>query len=245
MAVERCDACWRRVELVQRLAWPRDPAEHVPVLLGIRPWEWDSIPCSDMELLTEVGYRSIAEYSLNTPYGQRRFQVRRRGGHTSVLIVKEVCPTPLLASCALTASEGCIEAAFCLMSGAEFTTCAFVLRRRSAALHVFELEDAVRAAALQQDLLESRQQEIQLLLHGFSAPLPPRTPVWPGGVLTPQALEKHLGILQASGPAGIDEAMGGAPAAKASEEQMAQMESEREESFDSASDASVEIVYRF
>ena len=186
MALEPGDACWHRVEFAQRLAWPLDPAQHAPVLLGILPWEWDSIPCSNLELLTEVGYRPIADYSLATPYGQRRFQVRRLGGHTCVLIVKEVCPTPLLVSCTLAVWDGSITAAFCLMSGAEFTTCTFVLRRSNATLRIFELEDAAREAALQQDLLESRQQKIQLLLHGFSAALPDTTPVWPGGSSRPK-----------------------------------------------------------
>ena len=241
MALEPGDACWHRVEFAQRLAWPLAPAQHAPVLLGILPWEWDSIPGSNLELLTEVGYRPIADYSLATPYGQRRFQVQRLGGHACVLIVKEVCPTPLLVSCTLAVWDGSITAAFCLMSGAEFTTCTFVLRGSNATLRIFELEDAAREAALQQDLLESRQQKIQLLLHGFSAALPDTTPVWPGGVLTPQALEAHITRIQVQtlGPAELPEAVEEAPATNVSEENV---ESEPGELSESVSDASVEIM---
>lgn len=197
MVLERGGECWGKVEIAQRLGWPLDPAEQALVLLGIRPWEWDFVIASNLKLLADAGYRPIADHNLATPYGQRRFQVWRAGGHTSAIIVKETCPTPLLVSCALAVSGESIEATFCLMSGAEFNTCAFVLPRPTAALRVFELEDAARTAALQEDLLESRQHEIQLLLHGFSAALPSTTPVWPGGVLTPQALEAHIEHLRA------------------------------------------------
>lgn len=216
MALELADPYWGRVELAERVGWPRDPAEQARILLSIRPWEWGTIPGSNLDLLaTESGYWPTDDYDLTTPYGQRSFQVWRQGRNDaekqqeydddeSVIIVKEVCPTPLLVSCTLAASSGCIEAAFCLMSGKQFATRAFVLRRPGAALYVSELEDAARAAALQQDLLESRQQTIQLLLHGFSAALPGRTQVWPGGVLTSRALEIHIGRLQVLGPARMD-----------------------------------------
>ena len=218
MALELGDAYWGRVELAARSAWPRDPAEQARILLSIHPWEWEPTPGSNLDLLAaESGYWPRHDYELTTPYGHRSFQVWRRAkdDHESqqgddddetVIIVKDVCPTPLLVSCTLAASKKCIEAAFCLMSGKEFATHAFVLQQPGAALYVSELEDAARAAALQQDLLESRQQVIQLLLHGFSTALPGRTPVWPGGVLTPQALATHIRRPEVLGPAGMDAA---------------------------------------
>ena len=229
MALEVGEAHCCRVELAARSTWPRDPVHHVPELLGIRPLEWETILCSNIDLLTEIGYWPIADYDLDTPYGQRSFQVWQHRSDDRTIIMKEVCPTPLLVLCNLTVSEGSIEATFCLMSGTQFTTCDFVLWRPGAALYLFELEDAARAAALEQDLLESRQQKLELLLHGFNAALPSRTPVWPGGVLTPQALEEHIGRLRALGTAGMDEATG-ETAARESEEEM---ESEPEEVSDS------------
>ena len=211
MALELGDPYWGRVELAERFAWPRDPAEQARVLLSIRPWEWDKIPGSNLDLLaTEAGFWPTEDHDLTTPFGQRNFTVWRRNRHDdeeqqggdndeSVIIAKEVCPT-LLVSCSLAVSSGCIEAVFCLMSGKQFATRAFVLRRPGAALYFSELEDAARSAALQQELVESRQQVLQLLLHGFSAGLPGRTPVWPGGVLTARALEIHIERLQILGP---------------------------------------------
>ena len=61
------------------------------------------------------------------------------------------------------------------MSGKQFATRASGPRRPGAALCASELADAARAAALRQGLLESRQQVIQPLLHGFSAACRPWT----------------------------------------------------------------------
>jgi len=188
------------IDVAELQAWPVRAEEHTAILQNIRPNEWRTVPRSFLDLVTEAGYWPIAFYDLNTRYGERQFNVWRAFGEHRVLVVKEVKATALMVTCTLGVTDGQIEATFALLSGWEFYTKLFGVEATSveAPLYFKELEHVAFEEALEQGIVESASQPVQVVLAGFDAALPSGVRLWSGGALTPRSLEARLERLRVS-----------------------------------------------
>ena len=193
-SVGYCD----RVEVASRNHWPHDGAEQEAVLRGIHSREWSRM--SEAELIEE-GYLLIDRLNLETRRGLRKFNVWLQPPEPPIwnsppaLIARQCEQGRLVVTSALKVMGATIEASFHMLSGELLGSVSFEITATQQELYLSNLKEAATELALDQDVLESKQQRLQLLLQGFSQALPGEFLVWEGEDITQEALERRLSHL--------------------------------------------------
>ena len=178
------------------MEWPQTSEEQTALVRGISSHEWLSfLQESDMGMLLDEDdwpIAPIADLELETRYGSRRFHVWKPPGHDAILIAKRRSQEHVVVACALAASEGEIEASFFRLSGGCLGKVAFEVSAFQQELFVANLKQAAVELAVEQNIMESRHQQLQVLLSGCGGILPDEVLVWEGSVVTQDALEAQL-----------------------------------------------------
>lgn len=184
---------WSQVEIAQRMEWPQTSEEHMALVRGISSHEWLScLRESDMGMLLDEDdwpIAPIADLELETRYGPRRFHVWKPPGHDAILIAKRRSQEHMVVTCALTAFEGEIEASFFLLSGECLGKTVFEVSPFQQELFVANLKQAAFELAVEQNNIESKHQQLQVVLSGCGGVLPDEVLVWEGAVVTQDALD--------------------------------------------------------
>jgi hypothetical protein len=92
----------------------------------------------------------------------------------------------------LTAFEGKIEASFFLLSGECLGKTDFEVSPFQQELFVTNLKQAAAELAMEQNRMESKHQQLQVVLSGCGGVLPDEVLVWEGAAVTQDALEAQL-----------------------------------------------------
>ena len=149
------------------------------------------------------GYQLLADYVVDTQYGQRRFNVWKPPKlDDRIIVVKQVNPGVLVVTCALRPVDDKLEASFLLMSGRVFAKHLFEANPEDQVFYFYQLRYTVMDLALNHGLLESQRHDTTLLLSGFAQELPDYTQLYrmSDGALTEQNLEARLSYLQGLSP---------------------------------------------
>ena len=176
---------------VQRgVVWPGSDEEQDAFLLSISPSSWTlRLP----RTYVDTAFHHVASKNLETPWGQRWFDVwKDQAGHR-ICIVKEPAPKrPLTVTCSLGVEGQCVKAIFRLLSGRELATEVFGNICPRGPLLLEDLERAAAQQAFEQGLLEARYQEASCQLDGFSCALPSGLLLWHHDTITLEALQEWL-----------------------------------------------------
>ena len=187
---------WSQVEIAQCMEWPQTSKEQMALVRGISSHEWLSfLRESDMGILLDEDdwpIAPIADFELETRYGPRRFHVWKLPGHDVILIAKRRSQERVVVTCVLTAFEGKIEASFFLLSGECLGKTVFEVSPFQQELFVANLKQAAIELAMEQSLMESKHQQLQVVLSGCGGVLPDEVLVWEGAAVTQGALEAQL-----------------------------------------------------
>lgn len=185
-------------------AWPCSKEDQVAILTSIPPLAWTMVP--EIRLGTQFfssGHRLLADVDVDMKHGRRRFNVWKPPKlDDRVIVIKQVNPGMLVASCTLRAVGDKLEASFLLLSGKEFAKQKFEANMRDQVFYFYQLRYAAMDLALNQGLLESQGHSLKLLLNGFAQELCDFTPLYKmsDGALTMQSLEARLSYLQGLTP---------------------------------------------
>lgn len=193
------ESYWGQVEVTTRMEWPRDRAEQEALLCDIRSREWSLLTEGETKVLVEENYQAIACLDMETRHGLRKFMVWRPPPSAplwvpgSVLIARQrMVQGQLVVTSVLEVLGAAITASFYMLSGKSFGSCSFEITMTEQELYMSNLKEAAAELALDQDILESEQQSLQLFLQGFSQALPDEFLVWEGVDITQEALERRL-----------------------------------------------------
>lgn len=193
------DSYWSLVEVVQRMEWPLTRKEQTTLVQSITPQEWLSLLTkADMGLLLDVDdwpLAPIADLDLETRYGTRRFHVWKPPGSDAILIAKRRSHQHLVVTCTLAVVDAKIEASFYLLSGTCLGQSAFAVNAKEPELYVSNLKAAAATLALQQNIMESAHQHLQLVLGSSGLLLPEDALVYGGFAVTQDTLEAQLHLL--------------------------------------------------
>ena len=181
----------RRWLVATSCTWPQDEGEQIHLLQSMHPLEWGRIPGPNLNLILRDTYSFIATHKVETHCGSQIYYVWTCNGSNEVLIVKEAILTSIMVSCVLTSVENKLEASFHLLSGLQFYT---RLLETKPALGIWfgALKEAAHEEALKHGLLDSKYQEMQLVLQGLGSILPDEIQVWKGGPSTNHGFEDAL-----------------------------------------------------
>ena len=192
------ESYWGQVEVTTRMEWPQDRAEQEALLCDIRSREWSLLTEGETKVLADENCQAIAWLDMETRHGLRKFMVRRPPPSAplwvpgSVLIARQrMVQGQLVVTSALEVLGAAITASFYMLSGKSFGSCSFEITMTQQELYMSNLEAAAELA-LDQDIMESEQQSLQLFLQGFSQALPDEFLVWEGVDITQEALERRL-----------------------------------------------------
>ena len=187
---------WSQVDIAQRMDWPQSSEEQMALVRGISSYEWLSfLQAYDMGMLLDEDdwpIAPIAAFELDTHYGPRCFHVWKPPGHDAILIAKQRSQKHVVVTCALAAFEGNVEASFFLLSGGCLGKTVFEVNPFQQELFVANLKQAAVELAVEQSIMESRHQHLQVVLSGCGGVLPDEVLVWEGAAVTQDALEAQL-----------------------------------------------------
>lgn len=153
------------------------------------------------------GHQLLADCYIDTRYGRRRLNVWKPPKQDGrVIIVKQVNPGVLVASCVLRPVDDKLEASFLLLSGRVFAKHLFEANPEDQVFYFYQLRYTVMDLALNHGLLESQRHDTTLLLSGFAQELPDYTPLYrmSDGALTEQNLEARLSYVQGLSPCELE-----------------------------------------
>lgn len=151
--------------------------------------------------MVEENYQAIACLDLETRHGLRKFCVWQPSPSAPLwvpgpaLIARKREQGQLVVTSVLKVVGAAIEASFHMLSGEPFGSWSFEITATEQELYLSNLEEAAAELALDQDVLESEQQSLQLFLQGFSQALPGEFLVWEGENITQEALDSRLCFL--------------------------------------------------
>jgi hypothetical protein len=180
--------------VMRGVAWPDNGPEQDAFLLSISPSSWT---LRLHRTYMDHALHQVASKTLDTPWGERWFDVwQEQAGHR-LCVVKQPAPKrPLTVTCSLDVDGQSIQATFRFLSGRVLATEAF---RHSFPHDPLLLEDLEQAAALQafkQGLLETRYQEASCQLYGFACKLPSGLLIWHQDTITLEGLQEWLAYLR-------------------------------------------------
>lgn len=186
-------------------AWPAQLEEQEQVIHNIPASSWHVTKLPDVVLYCAMLER-IACVHCNTAHGLRKFDVwANRQCMGMLLVVRERCKVTFVTHCSLRQIDEDVLAEFWTLGGQLFATQRLCTVLQEAPLRVEHVQDVAKRLALEQGLLETRNQEVKMLLEGFPEPIPSQMILWHPG-RTAAEMCRRLAFLRAL-PADALEAM--------------------------------------
>lgn len=174
--------------------WPKAQVDQEKLLRSLRGWALD--PDID-EFLSDYGFHLLHVFNLNAGHGPRWFHVWGDPWHKACLVLKQSPASHVVVQCSLTAADQRIHAEFVTLGGRIFASKVLLVEAITLdkPLRMYELIGAARKEAVKQNLLESIDQGMELVISGVQRALPAGLVLWDRNTVDEKAFESKLAQL--------------------------------------------------